>query len=151
MFGTVKHKVLIWSVIISGGLGFIACENQVDETTSEPIRNFRGNTQGTTYEIIIADNEVNFTNAEIDSVLAQFDASLSTYIPSSVISKLNASPEYLSIEDKTGFFETCYLKSVEIFQNTDGFFDVVRPLLLQVIANRLSRFTRTKSVKHLIE
>ncbi len=123
MFGTVKRKVLIWSVIISGGLGFVACESPTDQMTSEPIRNFRGNTQGTTYEIIIADNEVNFTNAEIDSLLAQFDVSLSTYIPTSVISKLNESPEYLDIEDKTGFFETCYLKSLEIFRNTDGFFD----------------------------
>jgi thiamine biosynthesis lipoprotein len=123
MFGTVKRKVQIWSVIISGGIGLIACETPAVETVPETIRNFRGNTQGTTYEIIIADNEVNFTGAEVDSVLAQFDASLSTYIPTSVISQLNANSESLRIQDKTGFFKFCYNQSLDIFQNTNGFFD----------------------------
>ncbi|MDG1332754.1 MAG: FAD:protein FMN transferase [Crocinitomicaceae bacterium] len=118
-----KRKVQIWSVIISGCIGFTACDVQPYEDPQETIRNFRGNTQGTTYEIIVADNEVNFTNAEIDSVLAAFDASLSTYIPTSKISQLNSSSEYLKITDETGFFKTCYLKSEEIFQLTNGSFD----------------------------
>lgn len=122
MFGTVKRKVQIWSVIISGSIGLLACETPSVEAT-EIIRNFRGNTQGTTYEIIVADNEVNFTNAEIDSVLDQFDASLSTYIPTSKISQLNSSEESLKIEDESGFFKTCYLQSQDIFQATNGSFD----------------------------
>ena len=71
MFGTVKRKVQIWSVIISAMTGLFACDTPGVETVHETIRNFQGNTQGTTYEIIIADNEVNFTGAEIDSILAE--------------------------------------------------------------------------------
>jgi len=123
MFGTVKHKAQIWSVIISGTFGLVACDASTANTEPETVRNFRGNTQGTTYEIIVADNEVNFTGAEIDSVLAQFDASLSTYIPSSKISQLNASSESSTVSDETGFFKTCYLKSAEIFEATSGAFD----------------------------
>ena len=122
MFGTVKRKAQIWSVIISGCAGLVACETPSVET-EEVIRNFRGNTQGTTYEIIVADNEINFTNAEIDSVLAEFDKSLSTYIPTSKISQLNSSEESLEIKDESGFFKTCYLLSQEIFQGTNGAFD----------------------------
>lgn len=121
MFGTVKHKVLIWSVIISGGLSLIACNPAVEST--KQAHYFRGNTQGTTYEIIVTDDEANFTNAEIDSLLAQFDASLSTYIPTSKISQLNASKTSINLVDKTGFFKSCYLKSKEIFLITDGAFD----------------------------
>lgn len=122
MFGTVKRKVQIWSVIISGSIGLLACETPSNESDTQ-IRNFRGNTQGTTYEIIVADDQVNFTNAEIDSVLAQFDASLSTYIPTSKISQLNASKDHIKLSDETGFFKTCYLKSKEIFRATAGSFD----------------------------
>ena len=123
MFGTVKRKVQIWSVIISASIGLMACEASVETSEPEVTRNFRGNTQGTTYEIIIADNEVNFTGAEIDSVLAAFDQSLSTYIPTSKISQLNVTPRNLTLTDETGFFKTCYLTSKEIFRTTDGAFD----------------------------
>lgn len=122
MFGTRKHKVQIWSVIISGSLSLVACSPKAAESTKQ-VHYFRGNTQGTTYEIIVADDEANFTNNEIDSVLAQFDGALSTYIPSSKISQLNASKASISLVDKTGFFKSCYLKSKEIHLITAGAFD----------------------------
>jgi thiamine biosynthesis lipoprotein len=121
MFGTVKHKVQIWSVIISIFFGLIACNPPVEVT--KEAHYFRGNTQGTTYEIIVSDDDANFTNEEIDSVLAQFDASLSTYISTSKISQLNANQTSTSLIDETGFFKVCYLKSKEIHQITDGAFD----------------------------
>ena len=122
MFGTVRHKVQIWSVIISGSFCLVACDPAVESSSIEA-QYFRGNTQGTTYEIILADKEVNFTNAEIDSLLSEFDASLSTYIPTSKISQLNAPEELINLVDESGFFKTCYLKSKEIFQITNGAFD----------------------------
>lgn len=127
MFGTVKRKVQIWSVIISGILTFTACNTPAEpESESNPTKEahlFRGNTQGTTYEIIVSDAEANFTNAEVDSVLAEFDLSLSTYIPTSKISQLNANSEFVELTDKTGFFESCYLQSQKVFEMTDGAFD----------------------------
>ncbi len=121
MFGIVKPKVQIWSVIISVCLSLFACSTPVD--SAKEVHYFRGNTQGTTYEIIVSDVEANFTNAEIDSVLAQFDTSLSTYIPSSKISQLNASKTSINLVDETEFFRVCYLKSQEIYRITDGAFD----------------------------
>lgn len=122
MFGTVKHKALIWSVIISGSAAFFGCAETSKKIVKEAFY-FRGNTQGTTYEIIVADDEANFTNAEIDSVLAQFDASLSTYIPTSKISQLNKGNALIRVQDKSGFFKTCYGNSKEIFELTNGAFD----------------------------
>lgn len=123
MFGTVKHKALIWCVIISASIGLIGCDSPVDSTPTEEAFYFRGNTQGTTYEIIVSDDTANFTNDEIDSVLAQFDASLSTYIPTSKISQLNAANERIKLDDATGFFKSCYLQSETIFNTTQGAFD----------------------------
>ncbi len=82
-----------------------------------------GETQGTTYRIILAEEDANFSKVEIDSLLNQFDSSLSTYIDTSVISQLNSAQSEISIPDKTGFFKACYQKSVELFQVTGGAFD----------------------------
>lgn len=125
MFGTAKRKVHIWSAIISSVVLFSGCNSPLSEqdSTEKAAHVFRGNTQGTTYEIIIADESVNFSGEEIDSLLAAFDASLSTYIPSSKISQLNAGGKNTQVVDSSGFFKTCYLKSREIFDLTDGAFD----------------------------
>ncbi len=125
MFGTVKHKVRIWSVIISGAVVFAGCSSTSSEQDQQvkTAHVFHGETQGTTYEIIIADAEVHFSGSEIDSLLAAFDASLSTYIPSSKISQLNAGEAYTQVVDPSGFFKTCYQNSKKVFDLTDGAFD----------------------------
>lgn len=124
MFGTAKRKVRTWSVIISGSILVLGCTNTpAEQDVEKEQRVFQGNTQGTTYEIIIADSDVNFTGNEIDSILAAFDASLSTYIPTSKISQLNESGTHARVTDESGFFKTCYLKSREIHQLTNGAFD----------------------------
>ena len=123
MFGTMRHKVQIWSVIISGFACLAGCTSIETEESNKLAHHFRVETQGTTYEIIVADSVVNFTNQEIDSVLAQFDASLSTYIPSSKISQLNAGQGSIRIVDSSGYFKSCYLNSQDIFSNTSGAFD----------------------------
>ncbi len=121
MFGTVKRKAQIWSVIISSTLALFSCTSQMESTTEA--KYIRGETQGTTYEIIIADAEVNVTKAEIDSLLAMFDASLSTYITTSKISSLNAAPEVIQVVDSSGFLKSCYLQSEKVFLATNGAFD----------------------------
>lgn len=119
MFGIAKHKVQIWCVIISSGI--VGCTSPI-ESVAEVIH-VEGETQGTTYEIIIADEKANFTKTEIDSVLAIFDQSLSTYIPTSKISLLNALTLSGNVIDSTGFFKSCYLQSQAVFNTTDGAFD----------------------------
>lgn len=125
MFGIQKPSLLIWSVI-SSCIFLTSCEN---ETSLEGI-DFYGETQGTTYHVIIAEEESSVTKAQLDSILHVFDMSLSTYIDSSVVSKINASHEVFEIEDPSGFFETCYKESKKVFELTDGAFDpTVFPLV----------------------
>jgi FAD:protein FMN transferase len=84
---------------------------------------FQGETQGTTYTVIIAEEEVHFKQNEIDSILAAFDASLSTYIPNSVISMINTAESEIMLSDPTGFFKECYQQSQKVYQRTAGVFD----------------------------
>lgn len=118
MFGLAKHKILVLSVIISTFL--ISCTETETHFSSFEIN---GETQGTTYSIIIVDDEKNVSKLEIDSIFTDFDNSLSTYVPTSVISELNESKASISIEDKTNYFKRCFELSYGIYQKTDGMFD----------------------------
>ena len=82
-----------------------------------------GEAQGTTYTIILPDEHVDLRKSEIDSILQRFDESLSTYLPTSTISILNADKDSVSVSDPTGYFQGCYQISQEVFQRTEGAFD----------------------------
>lgn len=118
MFGTRKRKIQVWSVIIS--LTTLYACNSDKEKGSVTLT---GNTQGTTYTIIIVEDDVSVGVKEIDSILSNFDQSLSTYLPSSVISKINASPDSISINDPSEYFTNCYLKAQQVYLESDGAFD----------------------------
>jgi len=106
-------------------------ENDVDQEAqkSERIELF-GNTQGTTYSIIVND-PIELTSKEVDSVLHEFDLALSTYIPNSIVSRLNdASAGEFSYDDEHGFFNDCYQMSQVVYKETKGLFDpTVYPLV----------------------
>lgn len=94
--------------------------NEGSETTSVEIY---GSTQGTTYAILCND-DIDINKSEIDSILSDFDMALSTYIDSSIISKLNASGEgVFKFQDPQGYFTRCYEEAFEIYMSTDGCFD----------------------------
>lgn len=120
MFGIKKHKGLIWSVI-SSTLLLSSC-NSTQKEVVEGISIF-GETQGTTYNVIIAEQNSNVTQERLDSLFLTFDRALSTYVESSVISNLNNSIDSVSIEDVSGYFKECYEKSQSIYLLTDGYFD----------------------------
>lgn len=122
MFGTMKHKALNWSVIFSSLLIFASCDSS-STPEERPRFSIIGETQGTTYEIIVTDPEIRVTKAEIDSVLAAFDRALSTYIPTSVITQLNDAQAEIELLDNSGFFKSCYEQSQEVFIETEGAFD----------------------------
>ena len=100
----------------------VSCETGSDQKEIEGTV-FQGETQGTTYSIIIAEEEVHFKQTEVDSILAAFDASLSSYIETSVISRLNSSEQEIILTDPSGFFKECYRQSQEIYKQTNGVFD----------------------------
>lgn len=103
-----------------------------DQTTVEEIEaiEFYGNTQGTTYAIIIND-PVDIERDEIEELLANFDLALSAYIPNSILTRLNeAEAGELEYQDKFGYFNDCYLLSQDVYQLTNGAFDpTVYPLV----------------------
>lgn len=122
MSGAKKLLILSLSVIINSL--FISCDsNHVKEEKNQKWNEFVGETQGTTYHIIVADTFLNFNQQTIDSLLHEFDLSLSTYIPESVISRLNNGKDSSTIADPSGFFNTCYNESYEVFRKTNGLFD----------------------------
>ena len=86
-----------------------------------------GSAQGTYYAITYcSDNNENLQPA-VDSLLRQFDRSVSTYLRASLISRLNNN-DTTAIADS--IFETVFKKSMEVSVATDGAFDItVGPLV----------------------
>jgi thiamine biosynthesis lipoprotein len=90
---------------------------------------FNGFAQGTTYSIVYQANKNITTDSlqkKVDKILQDFDMSLSLYKDSSILSKINRN------EDVTvdSYFEKVFSKSAEIYEMTDGAFDVtVGPLV----------------------
>lgn len=78
-----------------------------------------GETQGTTYYIKYFAEKSLVEKAEIDSILQQFDLSLSTYIPNSIISKINRD-EPVEVD---GFFLENFKISQKVYEDTNGLFD----------------------------
>ena len=86
-----------------------------------------GAAQGTYYAITYcSDNNENLQPA-VDSLLKQFDKSVSSYIPTSVISRLNNNDTSVTADP---IYETIFKKSMGVSASTDGAFDVtVGPLV----------------------
>ena len=79
-----------------------------------------GNALGTTYSIIyIADEELDYEQ-EIDSVFQVLNQSMSTYIPTSDISKINAGDSTIRVDD---MFREVFEVSSEVYKASDGYFD----------------------------
>jgi thiamine biosynthesis lipoprotein len=93
------------------------------------IRNFTGLTQGTTYSIVY-DDRINISpgnlKEKVDSILHDFDMSLSTYMDSSIISKINRNEQ----ATPDSFFVEVFNRSVEVSNMTGGAFDItIGPLV----------------------
>ncbi len=110
-------------------LFFVGCQSENEVVFKEGFV-FQGETQGTTYQLIIAEDEVHFSKSEIQNLLAEFDTILSTYIDSSLISKINSLEGSAIFNDSTGYFKECYEESMAVFRTSNGAFDVsVFPLV----------------------
>ncbi len=119
MFGIKKRKVLIWSVIFSSVLLF-SCRQ---ESKNNSFYEIHGQTQGTTYSIILEDENQFVTKFMIDSIFHVFDLSLSTYVKESVISRINATKDSIVLVDTTGFFQRCYREAKKVYEFSKGKFD----------------------------
>jgi len=86
-----------------------------------------GYAQGSTYHISYYDSLNRDFQPEIEKILADFDNSLSTYVPTSIISRINSNQKRVKVDH---YFITCFNKAKEVWKNTDGAFDpTVYPLV----------------------
>ena len=75
---------------------------------------------GTTYHITFLNDAPNTYQKSIDSVFHLMNKSLSTYIPTSDISKINGGDTTIVVD---AYLEEVLLKSKRIFKETGGYFD----------------------------
>lgn len=90
-------------------------------TPKEQVKNQSwGNALGTTYSIIyIADEELDYQQ-EIDSVFQVLNQSMSTYVPSSDISKINEGDSTVVVDD---MFKEVFAISSDVHKASNGYFD----------------------------
>jgi len=98
-----------------------SCSNKIQ------LNNLNGYTFGTYYDIKFFSESKNFDESDLDLIFQEFNSSLSTYISSSVISKINSNDEYF-VDD---LFIDVYNKSKVIYELTEGYFDPTIGLLLE--------------------
>lgn len=104
---------------------FLACN-----TKQEKEKNYiqlQGQAQGTTFKIIYYDSLQRDFSPQVDSLLKQLDLSLSTYIPHSIISKVNKNDSTVILDEH---FTTVFNRAQEIAIISNGAFDItVAPLV----------------------
>jgi FAD:protein FMN transferase len=105
-----KKSVVILFIIFNSILGY--CQQ-------EPIK-IQGEAQGTTYHITYFDSKNRDFQPEIVKILQDFDKSVSTYLPTSIISRINANDKDVLVDR---YFKTCFNKAKEVWENTNGAFD----------------------------
>jgi len=92
----------------------------------------QGEAQGTTYTIRYLENDSSF-KVGVDSILYGIDQDLSTWVPTSLINRMNAhdrTDTVFAFYDSTKYFSVLFDVSREIWQQTDGAFDpTVYPLV----------------------
>ena len=89
-------------------------------TKQENLKILKGNALGTTFSIRYLDTSNRKFDAKIDSLITVVNKSVSTYIPTSDISKINKGDTAIVVDD---IFEEVFLKSAKIYSETNGDFD----------------------------
>lgn len=84
----------------------------------EEYTKLRGKVFGTTYSIIYKSTE-NYQDS-LDVIFEKFNNSLSTYIPTSLVSKVNQNDTTVVVDD---YFIEAYDKAKRLYKETDGYFD----------------------------
>lgn len=100
----------------------VACTNlsEKQEESGQYIA-FDGFTQGTFYHVKYYDESERNFQPQIDSLLKSFDSSLNTYIPNSIISRINQNDVSVVTDSK---FDTIFYAAKKVWKQTDGAFDI---------------------------
>lgn len=101
---------------------FISCNQEI----TKPIK-IAGNAQGTTYHITYIQGNKLIHKEAIDSIFRKIDSSLSTYVPASIISRINKNDTGVIVDDH---FVEVFNKAIAVSKKTNGLFDVtVAPIV----------------------
>ena len=110
----------------------ISCAFLIGCTAAEQITRFGGSTMGTTYQVTYASTGAPVPEEirGVEELLAEINDSLSTYIETSLISRVNRSVDTEGWNPIDTHFETVFRRSREIHLETDGAFNpAVGPLV----------------------
>ncbi len=107
-------KILKYAALALMICAFLAC----NKAEKQALTKLEGHAFGTGFHIIY-DDKNDFTD-EVDSLFGLINNSLSTYIPTSDISKINKGNTTIVVDD---YFTEVFNKSNKIFKETDGVFD----------------------------
>ena len=114
------EKKFISAIIVLAGILF-SCGQPA------PYFKHEGYTQGTVYHVTYESPAGIDYEKEIIQLLSDFSASLSTYIPTSLISRVNRNDTTVVLDS---FFRTVFNKSAEVNRASDGVFDItVAPIV----------------------
>ncbi len=105
-----KKTILSFSFVFTTFLTY----SQIEPTILE------GEAQGTTYHITYYDELNRNLQPEISVILVDFDNSVSTYVPNSIISRINSNAKDVKVDH---YFKVCFKKAKEIWKATNGAFD----------------------------
>lgn len=106
------------------------------------LTSIEGEAQGTTYHIsYYIDGKVNLKPA-VDSIVRKIDSSLSTYLPVSIISRINRNEEQVVTDNH---FKNVFTKSLEVSTLTNGKFDVTVAPIINVYGFGFSKRERVNN------
>ena len=113
---------------------------------------FNGETMGTYYNIIYLHPEGSNYKSTVDSLLVEWNKSLSTYISDSEISQFNRNESFIF---KSIYFYPVLVKSKQVYEDTNGAFDpTVMPLVnawgFGPEENEMPDSSRIKELKKLV-
>ncbi len=116
-----KHFIVVFGIF---SLLFLSCDNSLRKT--QKIK-FAGEAQGTYYAITYFDAQNRNLQLQVDSLLNAFDQSVSTWVPNSIISRINNNESTAEVDP---WFKANFDLSKEVFIKTNGAFDpTVGPLV----------------------
>ncbi len=123
---TTTFAIGIIIILIASGIHFWHENKRIDALNVEFIHN-QGEAQGTTYSISYQQPDGIDLHQKIKKLLHEFDMSLSTYEPNSIVSRINRNDSTVQTDL---YFETMFNAAQETSKNTNGAMDItVGPLV----------------------
>jgi FAD:protein FMN transferase len=114
-------------VIVLLGIWFYDRQAKVKDMPEKEYLIIHGNTQGTTYNITYDYLRGENLQPDIEQVLHDFDMSLSTYEPTSIISRINQNDTTVEVDEK---FKEVFREAKQVYEQTGGVFDItVAPIV----------------------